>query len=129
MMLLRFSGYLLFLTLTELPAQEIKTYEQKIPGSNVSFKMVAVAPGSFQIGSRAIMADNDESPLKQISLSGFWMSEHEVTFEEWDLYFKDSSIPQSKELDGVTRATPQYIDLTWGMGRDPKQPVNSMSQQ
>jgi len=108
---------------------QLKPYDQRMPGSPVSFRMVAIPEGSFEIGSKAIMADNDESPQKQISISAFWIAEHEVTFEEWDLYFQDTSIPQSKELDGITRATPQYIDLTWGMGRNAKQPVNSMSQQ
>lgn len=75
-----------------------------------------------------MLADNDESPQKDVQLSGFWMSEHEVTFAEWDVYFKNNSLPQAKSLDGVTRATPQYIDLTWGMGRGPNQPTNSMSQ-
>jgi formylglycine-generating enzyme required for sulfatase activity len=112
---------------TGMHAQQLKTFEQKIPGSDVSFKMVAIPAGTFEIGSNAILSDTDERPPKQIAISGFWMSEHEVTFEEWDQYFKDSSIPQSKELDGVTRATPQYIDLTWGMGRDAKHPANSMS--
>ena len=91
--------------------------------------MVAIPSGKFQIGSKSILADTDESPMAEVALSSFWMSEHEVTFEEWDLYFKDMSLPQSKIIDGVTRATPQYIDLTWGMGRDAKHPTNSMSQQ
>jgi formylglycine-generating enzyme required for sulfatase activity len=117
----------LFATITA--AQEFKSYDQKIPRSAVSFKMVAIPAGNFQIGSGAAQADSDESPQKKVTLSAFWISEHEVTFEEWDVFFKDSSIPQAKELDGVTRATPQYIDLTWGMGRDPKHPTNSMSQQ
>jgi formylglycine-generating enzyme required for sulfatase activity len=112
-----------------IQAQQLKTYDQQMPGSGVTFRMIAIPAGTFEIGSKAIMADNDESPQKDIRVSSFWIAEHEVTFEEWDIYFKDTSIPQSKELDGVTRATPQYIDLTWGMGRDAKHPVNSMSQQ
>lgn len=110
-------------------AQDVKTYEQKIAGTNISFKMVGIAAGKFQIGSKNPMADNDEAPQKEIELSSFWISEHEVTFAEWDLYFKDNALPQSKTIDGVTRATPQYIDLTWGMGRAADQPANSMSQQ
>jgi formylglycine-generating enzyme required for sulfatase activity len=110
-------------------SQELKSYDQKITGSPITFRMVAIPPGTFEIGSAAIMADNDESPQKQVTLSAFWMSEHEVTFEEWDLYFRDNSLPQAKDIDGVTRATPQYIDLTWGMGRDAKHPTNSMSHQ
>ncbi len=110
-------------------AQDFKTYDQKLPGTPVTFKMIAIPAGKFQIGSKNPMADADEVPLKEIEVSAFWMEEHEVTFEEWDLYFKDTTLPQSKTIDGVTRATPQYIDLTWGMGRDAKQPTNSMSQQ
>jgi formylglycine-generating enzyme required for sulfatase activity len=110
-------------------AQDFKSYDQKIPGTAVSFHMVAIPAGKFQVGSKSPIADNDETPQKEIELSSFWMGEHEVTFVEWDLYFKDNSLPQSKIIDGVTRATPQYIDLTWGMGRAAEQPTNSMSQQ
>jgi formylglycine-generating enzyme required for sulfatase activity len=109
--------------------QNLKSYDQSIKGSPVTFKMVAIPGGKFQIGSNSSMADPDESPRKEVELSPFWMGEHEVTFEEWDLYFNDASVPQSKNIDGITRATPQYIDLTWGMGREAKQPANSMSQQ
>src|SRR5690606_5044075 len=49
---------------------------------------------------------------------------------EWDAFFKNMDVPQTKAIavDAVSRPTPQYIDLTWGMGRDAKQPTNSMSQ-
>ncbi|HEY5823880.1 MAG TPA: SUMF1/EgtB/PvdO family nonheme iron enzyme [Cyclobacteriaceae bacterium] len=110
-------------------SQQLKTYEQTIEGTTTSFKMIAIPAGKFLIGSTSKSADNDETLQKEIQLSSFWIEEHEVTFEEWDLYFKDVTLPQSKVIDGVTRATPQYIDLTWGMGRDSKHPCNSMSQQ
>lgn len=121
----------LFFIVISLPAwgQQDKTYEQKIPGTAVSFTMVAIPGGSFTLGSKSILADNDERPTADIELSPFWIAEHEVTFAEWDAYFKDSAIPQVKNMDGITRATPQYIDLTWGMGREPNHPANSMSQQ
>ena len=77
--------------------------------------MIGIPGGKFQIGSKSILADADESPVAEIELSPFWIEEHEVTFKEWDDYFKEMSLPQSKTIDGVTRATPQYIDLTWGM--------------
>ncbi len=117
------------LSITTLCAQSLQTYEQTLPGTQVSFKMIAVAGGKFTIGSKNPMADADETPQKEIEVSPFWMEEHEVTFAEWDLYFKDTSLPQTKQVDGITRATPQYIDLTWGMGRAANQPTNSMSQQ
>jgi formylglycine-generating enzyme required for sulfatase activity len=109
--------------------QKEKTYTQKIPGTSVTFTMVAVPGGKFTLGSKSILADNDEGMPVEVELSPYWIGEHEVTFAEWDTFFKDASVPQAKNMDGVTRATPQYIDLTWGMGRDANHPVNSLSQQ
>jgi formylglycine-generating enzyme required for sulfatase activity len=110
-------------------AQDIKNYEQKV--GNVTFRMIAVPGGKFTIGSPASEAgrDPDEGPQKTVAISAFWMQSHEVTFGEWDMFFKDMDIPQSKNIDGITRPTPQYIDLTWGMGRESNKPANSMSQQ
>jgi len=81
------------------------------------------------MGSASVLADVDERPVADVALDAFWIAEHEITFEAWDAYFKDGALPQSKVIDGITRATPQYIDLTWGMGREAHHPANSMSQQ
>ena len=110
-------------------AQSFQSYEQAIPGSTAKLNMIALPAGTFSIGSKSILADGDEAPTKEIAISAFWMGEHEVTFAQWDAFFKDINLPQSKNIDGVTRPTPQYIDLTWGMGREPDMPANSMSQQ
>lgn len=91
--------------------------------------MIYVQGGTVSLGSKSVLADNDERPVTEVALSPFWMGQHEVTFAEWDAYFRDASVPQVKNMDGITRATPQYIDLTWGMGREPNHPANSMSQQ
>ncbi len=109
--------------------QAFKTYDQKV--GSTSFKMIAVPGGKFQIGSPTNEKgrDDDEGPQKTVEISPFWMQSHEVTFGEWDAFFKDMDIPQSKNIDGITRPTPQYIDLTWGMGRESNKPTNSMSQQ
>jgi formylglycine-generating enzyme required for sulfatase activity len=114
-------------------AQGFKTYEQTIPGTAVKFKMIAIPAGSFTLGSPASEKgrESDEGPQRKVELSAFWMGEKEVTFAEWDAFFKNMSVPQTKEIkvDAVSRPTAQYIDLTWGMGRDLRQPANSMSQQ
>lgn len=112
-------------------AQRIKSYTQEIPGTDVSFKMIAIPAGTFTIGSPAGSPgrESDEGPQKSISLTAYWMGEKEVSFAEWDLFFKDMQMPQQKNIDGVSRPTAQYIDLTWGMGRSPHHPTNSMSQQ
>jgi formylglycine-generating enzyme required for sulfatase activity len=125
--------YLLIFSAASALAQDLKTYDQNITGTAVKFKMVAIPGGTFSIGAGATekIKDEDEGPQKKVAISPFWMGEHEVTFAEWDLFFKNLDVPQTKAItvDAVTRPTAQYIDLTWGMGRDAKNPTNSMSQQ
>jgi formylglycine-generating enzyme required for sulfatase activity len=130
---LKYFFYISSLILTlELRAQDLKPYEQAIPNTSVKFKMVPIPAGKFTMGSSFAETgrDEDEGPQKKIDLSAFWMGVHEVTFEEWDAFFKNMDVPQTKAIavDAVSRPTAQYIDLTWGMGRDAKQPTNSMSQ-
>lgn len=124
---------LLFTSSMSVYAQSFKQYQQSIPNSTVKFTMVPIPAGSFTMGSPADEKgrDADEGPQKVIQISAFWMGATEVTFAEWDLFFKNLDIPQTKEItvDAVSRPTAQYIDLTWGMGRDPKNAANSMSQQ
>lgn len=94
--------------------------------------MVPIPAGTFMMGSpnSEMGREDDEGPQRRVELSAFWMAAHEVTFAEWDAFFKNMEVPQSKAIavDAVSRPTAQYIDLTWGMGRDGKQPTNSMSQ-
>ena len=115
-----------------LAAQDLKPYEQALPNTSVAFKMAAIPGGTFTMGSpySEVGRDDDEGPEKKVTLTGFWMGEHEVTFAEWDAFFKNMDVPQTKpiEVDAVSRPTAQYIDLTWGMGRDDNHPTNSMSQ-
>ncbi len=112
--------------------QQFKAYEQSIPKTDLKFKMVPIPAGTFTMGSAysEMGREEDEGPQKKVELSAFWMGAHEVTFAEWDAFFKNMDVPQTKEIevDAVSRPTAQYIDLTWGMGRDGKHATNSMSQ-
>jgi formylglycine-generating enzyme required for sulfatase activity len=113
--------------------QKPEAYEQSIPETDVKFRMVPIPAGTFTIGSPSTEKgrDPDEGPQKQVQVSAFWMGATEVTFAEWDAFFKNMNVPQTKNIsvDAVSRPTAQYIDLTWGMGRDARHPTNSMSQQ
>ena len=123
---------LLLIVAGHLNAQDLKPYEQSIPSTTLKFKMVPIPGGKFTMGSNYAETgrDEDEGPQKVVELSAFWMGAYEVTFEEWDAFFKNMDVPQTKAIavDAVSRPTAQYIDLTWGMGRDGNQPTNSMSQ-
>jgi formylglycine-generating enzyme required for sulfatase activity len=110
-------------------ATNFAPYETTIPGSSIMFKMTPIAEGQFLMGSPAAEKGRlaDEGPQKTIKVSAFWMGTHEVTYDEFLLFFNDESTSRNSEVDVVTRPTPQYIDLSWGMGKQGGFPVNSMS--
>lgn len=106
------------------------TYQQKIPGSALSTKMVPVKGGDYFIGSAAVEKNrgSDEGPRQKIHISPFWMGAFEVTRDEFDAFYKDETTSENVDVDAITRPSPQYVDLTWGMGKEGGYPANSMSQ-
>lgn len=111
-------------------AQDFKPYDQKVPNTSISFSMVPIPEGNFSIGSKEGDKDSrpDEMPSKDIKISAFWMGTHEVTHDEFLQFFNDESVSRNSDADAVTRPTAQYIDLSWGMGKQGGFPFNSMSQ-
>ena len=107
-----------------------KAYEQSIPGSPLKFKMVPIKGGTFTMGSPGTekARDSDEGPQKKFTISPFWMGAFEVTHDEFDIFFKDVNTSQNVNADAITRPSPQYVDLSWDMGREGGFPVNSMQQ-
>lgn len=110
----------------DAPAHE--DYTRKIPGTDVSFTMKAIPAGTFTIGSKKTERKRrrDEGPQRKVELDGFWMGEYEVT---WDLYEQwaydlekrrreGEPTAADKAADAVTRPTPPYTDMTFGMGRE-----------
>ena len=110
--------------------QNFNAYDQKVPGTQLNLKMVPVKGGSFMMGGGASdkLKQPDETPARKVTVSSFWMGAYEVTHDIFDAFFRDESTPVGSEVDAVTRPTPQYIDLSWGMGKTGGYPVNSMSQ-
>jgi len=106
-----------------------QAFEQKIPNSSVSFKMVPVPGGVFLMGSPEKEKGHaaDEGPAIKVTVDSFWIEEHEVTYEEYIL-FQDESQDPAPVPDGITRPSPPYIDFTLGMGKTGGFPANSMSQ-
>lgn len=105
-------------------------YEQKLPVSNLRFAMVPIPAGQFKMGSiiASPKINTDETPQKEITLDAFWMSATEVTRDVFDVFLKDETTSQNSDVDAITRPSPQYVDLTWGMGKEGGYPANSMSQ-
>jgi formylglycine-generating enzyme required for sulfatase activity len=73
--------------------------------------MVPIPGGVFLMGSLAgeKSRKDDEGPQHPVQVKPFWMGKCEVTWEEYDLYWKG---------DATTKPTPPYADETFGHGRE-----------
>ena len=127
---------------------KFESYTDTIPGSDVTFNMVAVKGGEFTMGSpeKEARRDRDEGPQFKASLKNFWIGQAEITWREYDLFFsrtstrgKTSEVPVADEVslskappksgadttavvaDGITGPTPPYgsPDQGWGKGMRP----------
>ncbi|HEU4607620.1 MAG TPA: SUMF1/EgtB/PvdO family nonheme iron enzyme [Chitinophagaceae bacterium] len=128
--LFSFFSLSLFSGIAQSGSDTFSVQKTVIPGSSVSFTMLPVPGGRFTMGSPAGEAGRkeNEGPQKQITIDPFWMGANEVTYDEFLLFFNDQETSTNEDADAVTRPTPQYIDLSWGMGKQGGYPVNSMSQ-
>jgi formylglycine-generating enzyme required for sulfatase activity len=107
---------------------EMKPYTERIVGSDVSFRMTPIRGGTFVMGS----PDGEpgrgegEGPQHEVQIDPFWMGVNEVTWDEYQIFqFKldiqarkpgGPPIPQDDYADAVSRPTPPYVPMDFGMG-------------
>ena len=112
-------------------AASMQPYLERIPGSDVSFRMVPVPGGKFLMGSPAGEKERgkDEGPQHEVEISPFWIEEHEVTWDEFLVFSMKldqalrqrgdgEAAPQDAWADAVGRPTPPYVPMDFGMGTD-----------
>ncbi len=109
---------------------EFQTFEEKIPGTSVSFKMIAIPGGQFKMGSLAEEAfrNRDEGPVRDVLVNDFWMAEIEVSWNEYLAFFtatgsqgRKEALEINEEVDGISGPTPPWgaPDQGWGKGSQP----------
>jgi formylglycine-generating enzyme required for sulfatase activity len=116
-------------------------YQEKIPGTDITFEMTPIPAGTFWLGSAAAEPHRqpDEGPQVSVQVSPYWMGVYEVTWREYrpfmELYnvFKNRTprldLTDDKRADAFSIPTPLYEpDFTFGLGDDPRQPAVTMSQ-
>jgi len=122
-----------FETATEVT--EFVNFTEQIPGTAVSFNMLAIPGGTFRMGSASKEAFHqaDEAPVRNVTVSQFFMAEVEVT---WDMYWAFFSNTMSEgrtppetvyannsrpDVDAVSGPTPPFgnPDQGWGSGSRP----------
>jgi len=106
-------------------------YTTMIGESAVTFTMLPIPAGTFRMGTPEDEPGrrSDEGPQHAVKISAFWMAEHPVTWDAFELFMyprNGDEIPEA--LDGISRPTPPYVDMTFGMGRS-GYPAISMTHQ
>lgn len=111
--------------------EEFKTFNEKIPGTSVTFNMVAIPGGKFNMGSpeNEPLRDADEGPVREVTLSPYWIGETEVTWNEYLAFFRatgsqgrtEGQVVSSQKADAISGATPPWgaPDQGWGKGSRP----------
>ncbi|MCL2743568.1 MAG: formylglycine-generating enzyme family protein [Planctomycetaceae bacterium] len=105
---------------TAITEAEMKSYSEKIPGTEITFKMVSIKGGKFTMGSPETEVGRlaDEGPQHEVEVKPFWMAEHETTWEEF-LQFAQKHLQESrknrtvltaneKAADAMAKPTPAY---------------------
>ncbi len=118
-------------------------YESKIPGTDVTFRMVPIPGGEFLMGSpdAETARKADEGPQRKVVAEPFWMGECEVTWAEYKLFMqlyrslkefesrRIRTLTDANRVDAVTAPTPLYEpDFTFEFGDAPTLPAVSMTQ-
>lgn len=122
---------LLLVAFTSGSNNEFIRYTQTIPDAEVTFDMVPIPGGSFMMGSKD--GNEDENPPHQVEISPFWMGTHEVTWDIFEMFLDKNyeeaiaSKPLPSGVDGFTRPSIPYLDMTFGMGKENK-PAIGMTQ-
>jgi formylglycine-generating enzyme required for sulfatase activity/mono/diheme cytochrome c family protein len=90
---------------------KFESYTEKIPGSSVSFDMVAIPGGEITVGSPENEAGRDKNELaaKKVTVKPFYMGKYEVSWQEYILYvFGEKEEIEKEKKDGITRPTKPY---------------------
>jgi len=127
----------------KVPGGWMVAYDETIPGTEITFRMVPIAGGTFHAGSPAGEADRtaDEGPQFDVSIEPFWMGRCEVTWGEYKAYMATCDlfkaleaahvreVAPTNEADAVTAPSNLYDpSTTFTNGEDPLLPAVTMTQ-
>jgi len=126
----------------ELPKRYTETITTET-GEKVTFEMVLIPAGSFQMGSPSGQAGrkDDEGPQYEVCLNNFYLCTTETTIELFMAYYQETAsakrefvtVEETKkntekadsDVDAITGPTPVYGDMTMGYGK--KHPAMGMT--
>lgn len=118
-------------------------YTQRIPGTEITFRMEPIPGGRLLLGSPNTEAGRreNEGPQRVVTIAPMWVGRHEVTWAEfrafmdcYRLFRERSKRGDTREAAGetavvVTSPTPIYdLATVYEFGSDPEHPAVAMTQ-
>ncbi len=111
----------------------LNDFTEYIPESAVSFEMVAIQGGSFQMGSPddEPFRNGNEGPVREVKVDPFFMAKIEVSWNEYMAFFKQTGAKGktsdaylnvvNDNVDAISGPTPPWgaPDQGWGKGSLP----------
>jgi sulfatase modifying factor 1 len=108
-------------------------FREYVVGSAISFEMMAITGGDFQMGSpdQEPFRNEDEGPVREVTVEPFFMAKTEVTWDEYLTFFKETGAQGktadaylnvvSDDVDAISGPTPPWgaPDQGWGKGSLP----------
>lgn len=107
----------------------MQAYSEEITGSDASVSMTPIRAGSFLLGSPSGESDRKaaEGPQVEVNISAFWMATHELSWKAYEVFQHSLDVelrrreerpatPQDAWADSVSRPTPPYVPMDFGMG-------------
>ena len=94
-------------------------YVEIVDGSDLQINMVYLSGGEYVMGSPAKERGRkkDEGPMHTVSLSPFWISSYEITWDLYELFLNNvdqkrvqNRGPINLDIDGVSSATMPYVN-------------------
>ena len=87
--------------------------EQTFTVGSVSFKVIKVEKGDFQMGSTDVHASDDEQPVHKVTLTkDYYMGETQVTQGLWMAVMGSDNNPSSNQGDKLPVENVSYNDIT-----------------
>ena len=120
------------------PAKKYTETVSTKAGEKISFDMVLIPAGNFQMGSPVNEAGrkDDEGPQHEVHVDNFYLCTNEVTIELFMAYYQETVSAkrdfittqeqnQIEDVDAITGPTPVYGDMT--MGYENQHPAMGMT--
>ena len=111
--------------------EEMKAYAELLEHTDFVIDMLPIKGGAFLMGSPPGEAGrgDDEGPQHLVEVGSFWMSKFEITWDQYDTWgekmdyyrraaFGSPGTPRDEVADAITRPTPPYTDMSFGMGKE-----------